>query len=228
MENIKFKMVGRIFCDLHKAFDCINHTLLLEKLKFYGVLGRFYNLVKSYLRGRYQKVTLGSNSSIESTWEEIKQGVPQGSILGTIFFLIYINDLPYLAPIDTKILLYEDDTSIIVTSPNLENFETKIRKLFEDINKWFQANQLTLNYNKTNYLQFTNKNSSDENLKLHYQGNEVKSTLNTKFLEVIIDDCLSWKAHIDQTASKLNTPCFTIRTIQAIMSPETLRMVYFA
>ena len=102
-----------------------------------------------------------------------------------------------MAPIDTKILLYADDTSIIVTSPNLENFETKIGKLFEDINKWFQANQLTLNYNKTNYLQFTNKNSLDYNLKLHYQGNEVKSTLNTKFLGVIIDDCLSWKAHID-------------------------------
>jgi len=108
--------------------------------------------------------------------EEIKQGIPQGSI-----FLIYINDLPYLAPIDTKILLYADDTSIIVTSPNLEKFETKKGKLFEDINKWFQVNQLTLNYNKTNYLQFTNKNSSDDNLKLHYQGNEVKSTLNRNF-----------------------------------------------
>ena len=104
----------------------------------------------------------------------------------------------------------------------------KIGKLFEDINKWFQANQLTLNYNKTNYLQFTNKNSSDYNLKLQYQGNEVKSTLNKKFLGVIINDCLSWKAHIDQIASKLNTACFAIRTIQAIMSPETLRIVYFA
>ena len=108
---------------------CINHALLLEKLRFYGVLGRFYNLVKSYLGGRYQKVTLGPNSNIESTWEEIKQGVPQGSILGPIFFLSYINDLPYLAPIDTKILLYADDTSIIITSPNLENFEKKNRKI---------------------------------------------------------------------------------------------------
>ena len=87
---------------------------------------------------------------------------------------------------DTKILLYADDTSIIVTSPNLENFETKIGKLFEHINKWFQANQLTLNYNKTNYLQFTNKNSSDYNFKLHYQGNEVISTSNTKFLGLIM------------------------------------------
>jgi hypothetical protein len=144
-------MVEGIFCDLRKVFDCINHALLLEKLKFYGVLGKFYNFVictVSYLGGSYQKVTLGPSRSIESNWEETEQGVPQGSILGPIFFFIYINDLPNLAPIDTKILLYADDTSIIVTSPNLENFETKMDKLFGDINKLFQVNQLILNYNK--------------------------------------------------------------------------------
>ena len=79
-------MVGGIFCDLHKAFDCINHVVLLEKLKFYGVSRKFYNLVKLYLDGRYQKVILSYNNSIESTWEKVKQGVPQGSILGPIFF----------------------------------------------------------------------------------------------------------------------------------------------
>jgi hypothetical protein len=115
-----------------------------------------------------------------------------------------------LAPIDTKILLYAYDTSIIVTSPNLENFETKLDKLFGDINEWFQVNQLTLNYNKTHYFQFTNKNSWDYNLKLHYQGNNVKRASNTKLWGLIIDDCLSWKAHIDQMTSKLNTACFAI------------------
>jgi len=114
---------GGIFCDLNKAFDCISHAVLLEKLKFYWVSGKFYNLVKSYLDGKYQKVIISYNNGIESTWEKIKQGVPQASILGPIFFLIYINDLPRLAPIGTKILLYADDTSIIVTSPNLENYE---------------------------------------------------------------------------------------------------------
>jgi len=67
------QMVGEIFCDLHKAYDCINHVVLLVKLKFYGISGKFYNLVKSYLEGRYQKVILSyNNNNIESTWEQIK------------------------------------------------------------------------------------------------------------------------------------------------------------
>jgi len=136
--------------------------------------------------------------------------------------------LPNLASIGTKILLYADDTSVIVTSPNLENFKTKIDKIFGDINNWFKVNQLILNYNKTHYIQLNTKNSWDYDLKLNYQANYVKSSSNTKFLCLIIDDALSWKAHIDQMMSKLNTACFVIRTIQAIMSPETLRMVCFA
>ena len=83
--------------------DCINHAVLLEKMKFYGVSGKVYNLVKSYFDGRYQNVILIHNNGIESTWEKVKQGVPQGSILGPIFFLIYINDLPNLASVGTKI-----------------------------------------------------------------------------------------------------------------------------
>ena len=87
----------------------------------------------------------------------------------TVIFLIYINDLPNLASTGTKILLYADNTSIIVTSSNLENFETKINKIFGDFNNWFKVNQLTINYNKTNYLQFNTKNSRDCELKPNYR-----------------------------------------------------------
>ena len=199
------QVVGGIFCDLQKTFDCINHVVLLDKLKFYGVSGKFYNLIKSYLDGRYQKVILNHNNNIESTWEVVKMGVPEGSILGLIVFLTYVNDLPKLATIRTKIILYADDASIIVTNPNLENFKTQIDKIFWDINKCFKINQSVLNFNKTHYLQFKTKNSKDYDLKLNCQGNYVKSSINTKCLGLIIDDSLSWKVHIDQMMSKLNT-----------------------
>jgi hypothetical protein len=94
-------------------------------------------------------VIVSYNKGNESTWKKINQGVPQGSILGPILFLIYINDLPELVSIGTKILLYADDTSMIVISPNLENFNKQIDKIFTDINNWFKINQLVLNYNKT-------------------------------------------------------------------------------
>ena len=149
--------------------------------------------------------------------------------LGTHFFpLIFISDLPKLATIGTKIILYADDTSIKVTSSNVENFGTQIEKIFGDINNWFKLNQLVLNYNKTNHLQFNTKNSKDYDLKLKYHGHYTNCSTNTKFLNLIIEDSLSWKSHIDQMMYKLNTGCFVIRTIQAMMAQETLRMVYFA
>jgi len=92
----------------------------------------------------------------------------------------------------------------------MENFETKIDKIFGDINNWFKINQLVLNYNKTHYLQFNMKSSRVYDLKLNYQGNYFKSSSNTKFFSSIVDDSLSWKAHVDHMMYKLNTACFVI------------------
>lgn len=179
------------------------------------------------MEGRYQKVIFGHDET-ESTWKEIHQRVPQGSILGPILFLIYINDLPKLAFNDTKILLYADDTSIIVTSPNVDMLQEQSNKIFQDVNNWFKINQLSLNYKKKQYLQFKTQNSKDYQIRLNFMDNFVNKSSQTKFLGLIIDDTLSWKAHIDNIMSKLNTACFVVRMIQPLMSTETLRMVYFA
>ena len=130
--NNKF-MVGGIFCDLTKAFECVNHSVLLSKLQFYGIMGRAYNLLSSYHFDRYQRVSI-KHSDLDncfSDWEKVKLGVPQGSILGPLLFLLYINDLPRSVnklSDSFKLTLFADDTNIIVTHPKLTKFEEEINK----------------------------------------------------------------------------------------------------
>ena len=143
--------VGGIFCDLTKAFDHVNHNILLSKLEFYGITGRANNLIKSYLSDRYQRVLIKNKYSKNcfSDWEKVKQGVPQGSILGPLFFLLHINDLPGIINDISKPTIFADDTNIIFTHSKLTDFKDEINLVIEKISKWFQANSLILNFIKT-------------------------------------------------------------------------------
>ena len=98
-----------LFCDLHKAFDCVSHKILLVKLEFYGITATFLNLIKYYLEDRYQKVSIGSSihsDNISSDWKKITHVVPQGSILGPLLFFTYRNDLPKVLIQDGLLLLF--------------------------------------------------------------------------------------------------------------------------
>jgi len=186
------QIVGGIFCDLQKAFDCVNHKILLDKLQFYGMDWKFKTLIESYLTNRYQKVTLNkidyNNNSSE--WVRINCGVPQGVILGPLFFLIYINDLPTLINKDNNIILYADDTSIVITDANRDDFILRANMLFNDINAWFKNNSLKLNFSKTHYLEFRSMTHYKINIQIYHNHNYISNATQTKFLGLTIDDTI--------------------------------------
>jgi hypothetical protein len=132
-------IVGGLFCDLQKAFDCVNHDILLSKMKCYGITDIANKLIESYLRNRYQRVVINDDRSnkYRSEWEQIHHGIPQGSVLGPLFFLLYINDLPKSVSNKSNPILFADDTSFIITNCNKAEFEHNIRDIFSEINKWF-------------------------------------------------------------------------------------------
>jgi hypothetical protein len=109
------------------------------------------------------------------------------------FFLLYVNDLPKITDEYSKLILFADDTSIITTSPNPTNFEYSVNKIFHDINRWFNTNLLSLNLDKTHYMQFVTKNSSVVDLKIIHGSNNITNTCSTKFLGITLDNTLSSK-----------------------------------
>ena len=166
------QVVGGIFCDLHKAFDCVQHKILLDKLKFYGIDGKFRTLIESYLTSRYQKVSLekGDHNKNTSEWARINYGIPQGLILGPLFFLIYVNDLPTIVNEGNNIVLYADDASIVVTDSNRAEFNLHVNGVFKAINNWFKNNLLNLNFTKTQYLEFRPSKHHTVNTQVHHNN----------------------------------------------------------
>jgi hypothetical protein len=163
------KLVGGIFCDLTKAFDSVDHKML-SKPKFYGVQENFLTLIASYLNNRYQRVVIKDESfhNCFSNWERLKLGVPLGSILGPLFFLLYINDLPAVISDLSKPTLFVDDINLILVSPDPIQLKKNLVAVFSKITEWFQANSLSLNLKKTHYMYFKTERSQVDQSTLKY------------------------------------------------------------
>jgi hypothetical protein len=137
-----------------------------------------------------------------------------------------MNDLPKISDENSKLILFTNDTSIIITSPNPTDFENSVNKIFHDINRWFNTNLLSLNLDKTHYMQFVTKNSSVIDLKIIHGSKNITNTCSRKFLGITLGNTLSWKTHIDIIIPKLSSACFAIRAVKPFWFSESLKMVY--
>jgi len=220
--------VGGIFCDLTKAFDCVNHDILLHKLQYYGVRGNGLLWFKSSLANRKQKVCISANTlnqETSSSWEEIINGVPQGSILGPLLFIIYLNDLPCGFQQENKPVIYADDVSVILTASNETELKTQISQMLDYMTEWFSVNGLSMNMNKTNIMKFLPSNRQNNNFQFMHHSKLLVAANNTKFLGLELDKHVNWKSHIKKILPKLSAACYVIQRLYSSCDINTLKMI---
>ena len=198
--DVNNKVLG-IFFDLQKAFDTVNHKILLHKLYHYGIRGSMYNWLQNYLSGRQQFTVV---NGISSDLSSITFGVPQGSCLGPLLFLLYINDINNAVD-DNKLKLFADDTNLFLFDHNLSSLETRANSCLAKMELWFNVNKLSLNVEKTSYTLFSHrmKKSIDCSLNLFINKQLINKVNCCKYLGVFIDSALKWDDHIDYLYKKL-------------------------
>nr|CAI5860927.1 unnamed protein product [Callosobruchus analis] len=225
-----FLAIG-LFIDLSKAFDCVNHETLLNKMERMGIRGVAYQWCKSYLQNRKQQVKIIHESKeYFSTKKTTKYGVPQGSVLGPLFFLLYVNDLQtYLNDDNISISSYADDTNILLFGKYYGEIILKTEIAFKKTQQFFQENSLTINTNKTHCILFRHKRNKNEYPeKINLDGIHIIYSDSLSFLGVVIDEFMSWEQHIKSLCMKLSKACYTLKELKKIVSHEALIQAYYS
>ena len=180
-----------IFIDLKKAFDTVDHALLVKKLNVYGVRGLSNSWLSNYFTNIKQYVYVDGHSS---NLLDVSCGVPQGSVLGPILFLIYINDICNVSD-SLQYVLFADDINIFCSEKKLVDLQVILNLEVSKLYVWFSVNKLPLNLDKTNYILFRNR-PPDNSINLHINNGNVPQLQSTKFVGIIIDEQINWKPQI--------------------------------
>uniref|UniRef100_A0A672G3Z8 Reverse transcriptase domain-containing protein n=1 Tax=Salarias fasciatus TaxID=181472 RepID=A0A672G3Z8_SALFA len=219
MDNKQFLV--SIFVDLQKAFDTLDHEILLQKLYKYGIRGVAHQWVASYLKDRSQFVEVNDT---KSNFCNITCGVPQGSVLGPILFLLYVNDIVSASNV-LKCILFADDTTLFYTGKNINEVLQTVENEFQKVLHWFNANKLSININKTKFMVFTCK-EKDIGARLSIQGLEIERVHEVKFLGVLIDEHLTWKSHTERVKTKLSQTVAVLHKLKESLNKNALLLLY--
>ena len=226
-EKNKF-MLG-VFVDLSKAFDTVNHDILLTKLSYLGITGNYLKWLGSYLSNRKQYVPYDNDR--KSNIQNILCGVPQGSILGPLLFLLYVNDLHKASNL-IKPIMFADDTNFFHSDKNIKNLFQIFNKELQIIQSWFNANKLSLNTTKTKYTFFHSASYKDR-IPLRLPRLEINSSIikresKISFLGVLLDENLTWKDHINCINAKVSKNIGLLYKARFLLDEKCSKQLYFS
>ena len=209
-----------IYIDLKKAFDTVDHEILLNKLLKYGIRGVVIDWIKSYLNDRKQFIETENEVSL------LKCGVPQGSKLGPLLFLIYVNDLPSVLK-ETSPTLFADDTTIHGTASNYDELARKINSDLSKLSEWFKANKLTLNVQKSFSCIF-GMHQKQKEPDFFIDGQKIENSDTVKYLGVYVDSHLTWLSHIHFISNKISQTIGVLSKIKHCLNEKTLKTLYYS
>ena len=220
----KGMVTGVVFLDLAKAFDTVDHQILLQKLGGYGISETSLEWFESYLSARTQVTVHGQCTSKPA---QVPIGVAQGSILGPLLFLIYINDLPDVLQ-HADITTYADDTAIYCSSSCSKDLELKLNYDLEKVCNWLKDNHLTLNVTKSNFMLIgsSQKLSSMNDITICADDKPLDSVHSIKYLGVTINENLTWEDHIDKVCSKIRSKICILTRIKRYL-PKVARITFY-